>query len=222
MSVKKACIEKEKALKKENERLIGLEEEINKTKANLQKTIKDKADELSENKRKELEKEYSLKTASYGVVLLGCLLYSIVTTCFTAVRSEVFVSDFKAFFTGIWGFIAKGAELLRAGADMASRLGDMIPQEVIAMLVHWILWLIIVIGVVVGIGIFVFIAVKKLYFMYKDNYADNISLVFLLLSLSILIYFAEPIRSIIKLNLLFMFFIANAIFIVVRYMHKNH
>ena len=45
--------------------------------------------------KKELDRKFKAQTASYDSFLLGLLLYGVLTTVFTAVRSEAFVSDFN-------------------------------------------------------------------------------------------------------------------------------
>ena len=52
------------------------------------------------DQKKELDRKFKAQTASYDSFLLGLLLYGVLTTVFTAVRSEAFVSDFKTFLHG--------------------------------------------------------------------------------------------------------------------------
>ena len=68
------------------------------------------------------------------------------TTVFTAVRSEAFVSDFKTFFMVIWQFIVNAFQLLLKGGQWASQLGDKIPQPVVATIVHYLLLIVFVGG----------------------------------------------------------------------------
>lgn len=50
-----------------------------------------------EAKQRSLDRKFKAKTASYDSCMLGLLLYGVLITVFTAVRSEAFVSDFKTF-----------------------------------------------------------------------------------------------------------------------------
>ena len=90
------------------------------------------------DQKKELDRKFKAQTASYDSFLLGLLLYGVLTTVFTAVRSEAFVSDFKTFFMVIWQFIVNAFQLLLKGGQWASQLGDKIPQPVVATIVHYI------------------------------------------------------------------------------------
>lgn len=87
------------------------------------------------DQKKELDRKFKAQTASYDSFLLGLLLYGVLTTVFTAVRSEAFVSDFKTFFMVIWQFIVNAFQLLLKGGQWASQLGDKIPQPVVAILI---------------------------------------------------------------------------------------
>ena len=77
--------------------------------ANLSHQADTRAQKLAENKLKALQGEYEAKkrtldseyktlTVVYEGFLLGCLLYGVLVTLFTAVRSEAFISDFKTFY----------------------------------------------------------------------------------------------------------------------------
>lgn len=57
------------------------------------------------DQKKELDRKFKAQTASYDSFLLGLLLYGVLTTVFTAVRSEAFKSDFKTFFMVIWHIV---------------------------------------------------------------------------------------------------------------------
>ena len=104
------------------------------------------------NQKKELDRKFKAQTASYDSFLLGLLLYGVLTTVFTAVRSEVFVSDFKTFFVAIWQFIVNALQLLFKGGQWASQLGDKIPQPVVATIVHYLLLIVFVGGIAIGVG----------------------------------------------------------------------
>ena len=64
-----------------------------------QERINAKAYELNLETEMRLKSEYNNQIYAFYSVLIGLLLYGLLTTVFTAVRSNVFRSDFKAFFT---------------------------------------------------------------------------------------------------------------------------
>lgn len=52
---------------------------------------------MYQSRKKELDSKFKAQSLSYDGFVLGLLLYGVLTTVFTAIRSEQFVSDFKAF-----------------------------------------------------------------------------------------------------------------------------
>ncbi len=51
-----------------------------------------------------------------------------------------------------------------------------IPQPTVSAIVHWLIQIILVVGVAVGVGFLLFIGGEKLYSGYKEHFADQISL----------------------------------------------
>lgn len=152
------------------------------------------------DQKKELDRKFKAQTASYDSFLLGLLLYGVLTTVFTAVRSEAFVSDFKTFFMVIWQFIVNAFQLLLKGGQWASQLGDKIPQPVVATIVHYLLLIVFVGGIAIGVGVLIFLGASKVFEFYTDDYADTLSLAVFLISLAVSVYFAEPIRAVIPIK----------------------
>ena len=116
-----------------------------------------------------LDRKFKAQTASYDSFLLGLLLYGVLTTVFTAVRSEAFVSDFKTFFMVIWQFIVNVFQLLLKGGQWASQLGDKIPQPVVATIVHYLLLIVFVGGIAIGVGFLIFLGASKVFEFYTED-----------------------------------------------------
>ena len=181
--------------------------------ANLSHQADTRAQKLAENKLKALQGEYEAKkrsldseyktlTVGYEGFLLGCLLYGVLVTLFTAVRSEAFISDFKTFFITIWHFIVWLVESLVSLGEWASQLGDMIPQPIVAFIVHWLLWILACIGLGIGIVILLLTGFFKWLEWFKENQADLVALSVFLVSLALIIFFAEVFKAFLPVNLL--------------------
>lgn len=181
--------------------------------ANLSHQADTRAQKLAENKLKALQGEYEAKkrsldseyktlTVGYEGFLLGCLLYGVLVTLFTAVRSEAFISDFKTFFITIWQFIVWLVESLVSLGEWASQLGDMIPQPIVAFIVHWLLWILACIGLGIGIVILLLTGFFKWLEWFKENQADLVALSVFLVSLALIIFFAEVFKAFLPVNLL--------------------
>ena len=178
--------------------------------------IQRKAEAMSKEKMKIIENQYKAKIAGYEVFMVGSLLYGTLCTLFTVVRSRAFISDFKTFFQIIWDFLRLCAEGLIYRAKWVAQLGDMIPQPTIAAIVHWLLQLVVVATVAVGAGCLLFVISRKLYEGYKENFADRISLAELLISFAVVVFFAEPIRSFLPINLFLLLILTHVLYIGIR------
>lgn len=173
------------------------------------------------DQKKELDRKFKAQTASYDSFLLGLLLYGVLTTVFTAVRSEAFVSDFKTFFMVIWQFIVNAFQLLLKGGQWASQLGDKIPQPVVATIVHYLLLIVFVGGIAIGVGFLIFLGASKVFEFYTEDYADTMSLAVFLISLAVSVYFAEPIRAVIPINLLLLLILVHIVYMLIRWYVKG-
>lgn len=170
------------------------------------------------DQKKELDRKFKAQTASYDSFLLGLLLYGVLTTVFTAVRSEAFVSDFKTFFMVIWQFIVNAFQLLLKGGQWASQLGDKIPQPVVATIVHYLLLIVFVGGIAIGVGFLIFLGASKVFEFYTEDYADTMSLAVFLISLAVSVYFAEPIRAVIPINLLLLLILVHIVYVLIGHL----
>ena len=195
--------------------------------ANLSHQADTRAQKLAENKLKALQGEYEAKkrsldseyktlTVGYEGYLLGCLLYGVLVTLFTAVRSEAFISDFKTFFITIWHFIVWLVESLVSLGEWASQLGDMIPQPIVAFIVHWLLWILACIGLGIAIVILVLTGFFKWLEWFKENQADLVALSVFLVSLALIIFFAEVFKAFLPVNLLLLLLLVQIVTMGIR------
>ena len=201
--------QKVRELDRQKNRAERMEQDAKVAMARQQALIRANAEAMSKAERSRLESQYKAKTAGYEGVMLGSLLYGTLCTLFAAARSETFISDFKAFFGVIWSFIRLCADKVFQVAKWAAQVGDMIPQPTVSAIVHWLIQIILVVGVAVGVGFLLFIGGEKLYSGYKEHFADQISLAELLISFAVVVFFAEPIREALPVNLLLLLLICH-------------
>lgn len=183
--------------------------------------IQRKAEAMSKEKMKTIEKQYKAKIAGYEGFMMGSLLYGTLCTLFTAVRSRAFISDFKTFFQVIWDLLRLCAEGVVYGAEWAARLGDMIPQPIIAAIVRWLIQIVVGAAVVVGAGYLLFVITRKLYEGYKENFADKISLAEILISFAVTVFFAESLQSFLPINLFLLLILTHVLYIGIRQYIKD-
>lgn len=220
-SVKREYEEKSHHLAKIQAEASRSQREAESLKQSIKEDTKKQAKEMVKAKVKSLEATYQAKTSSHYVYVTGVSLYAVLVTLFTAIRSETFVSDLKTFFEVIWSFILQCVGWLEIGANFVAQLGDKIPQEVVAKIVHWLLFLVVLIGVGGGAVVLLLIGIAKLVSWYAEDYADNTSLGVALVSLALSIFFAEEIRAFVPINLLLLLIITHVLYVGVRWYIKG-
>lgn len=221
-SVKREYARKEELLADERAEAQRRTREAESLKQSIKADTQKQAKEMVKAKVKSLEASYQAKTSSHYAYVTGVSLYAVLVTLFTAIRSEAFVSDFKAFFGTIWAFLLTALEKLLQLAKWASQIGDKIPQEIVAFIVHWLVLIAVVVLVGGGAILLLFIGVEWVYQNYKSDYADTTSLAVALASLAISVFFAEPIRAVIPINLLLLLIITHVLYVGVRWFIKGY
>lgn len=220
-SVKREYARKEQLLADERAEAQRRTQEAENQKQSLKADTEKRAKELVKAKVKSLEATYQAKTSSHYAYVTGVSMYAVLVTVLTAIRSETFVSDFKTFFEVIWGFLLTCFGWLENGANFVAQIGDKIPQEIVATIVHWLLWFIVLFGVGIGAVVLLLIGIAKLVSWYAEDYADNTSLGFALVSLALSIFFAEEIRAFLPINLLLLLIITHVLYVGVRWYVKG-
>lgn len=180
------------------------------------RTAYQKAKEKCDNRKRQLEKKYKKMTIGYESILFLLAWYSITTTLFTAILSPVFLNDCNIFF----GALGKGmGSLFREfviGADSFGQLSSGIPNRILSGLMYWLI-VAIVMGIlfiitgllIVGIGY----QVGKIYRKYCW---DIISIVEVITSTVIAIYFGDWIKSVISINLITLLLLVHVVYIGIR------
>ena len=231
-AVKEECAKRERIAESKAQEADKLKSHLKAVEADLSGQIDKKALNLVESKlnalqgvyeakQRSLDRKFKAQTASYDSCMLGLLLYGVLTTVFTAVRSEAFVSDFKTFFKVVWGFLLTCFGWLENGANFMAQIGDKIPQEIVATIVHWLLWFIVLFGIGIGAVVLLLIGIVKLVKWYAEEYADNTSLGFALVSLALSIFFAEEIRAFLPINLLLLLILVHIVYVLIRWYVKG-
>ena len=221
-----SSVKKEYAAKgRELDRRIGeaakQSAELKEERASINQDVERRATAMYQSRKKELDSKFKAQSLSYDGFVLGLLLYGVLITVFTAIRSEQFVSDFKAFFIAIGQFLVNAFQLLLKGGQWASQLGDKIPQPVVATIVHYLLLIVFVGGIGIGVGVLIFLGASKVFEFYTDDYADTLSLAVFLISLAVSVYFAEPIRAAIPINLLLLLILVHIVYVLIRWYVKG-
>lgn len=174
------------------------------------------AKERYEHQRNGLEKKYKAKIVRFDAMLVVLWWYASVTTIFAAMRSETFLSDFTAFVDTVWnGIYQSGKWIVNVGNALA-QVGDRIPNETMAIVAHWLLFIIVIVGVAVAVGVLIVIAEKKVTKVYRENCWDVISVGVAVTSVALVVYFGDWIKGFVKLNLVVLLLLVQAVYVGIR------
>ena len=188
---------------------------------NCKQTAYLKAKEKYDMQREKLAGRYKTKTAMYEALMFLLIWYSVSTTLFQMIRSKIFISDCVVFFDTIATFIQTIAGwIILTGKNMA-QISNGISNPVVAGIVYWLIRILICGGCLVGAGIFLAFIGIKIAGLYKKYCWDMITIMVILVSMAIAIYFADWIRTILPVNLLFLLLLVQVIYVVIRWYVKG-
>ena len=140
---------------------------------------------------------------------LPFLLYTVRQVALFVFRISLFHSDRLSFIQTFIGWT------IDAGQSVA-QISTKIPNAIIAGMGYWLL-LILIVGIcVAGTGILVILTEIKVIGLYKKNCWDVITLLMILTSAAVIIYFGEVIKKALSINLLFFWLILQGIYLTIR------
>lgn len=174
------------------------------------------AKERYEHQRNGLEKKYKAKAVGFDAMLIVLLWYAIVTTVFAAIRSETFLDDFTAIFDALWNGIRQSCKWIVGVAKALAQVGDRIPNETIAIMVHWLLFIIVIVGAIAVVGILIVIIENKVTKLYRENCWDVISVGVTVTSLALAVYFGDWIKALVRLNLVALLLLVQVVYVGIR------
>ena len=153
------------------------------------------AKERYEHQRNGLEKKYKAKIVGFDAMLVVLLWYASVTTIFAAMRSEIFIGDFTAVVDIVRNGIYRSGKWIVDVGNALAQVGDRIPNETVAIVVHWLLLIIVIVGAAVAVGVLMVIAEKKVTKVYRENCWDVISVGVVVTSVALVVYFGDWIKG---------------------------
>ena len=180
-----------------------------------------KAKEKYDTQREKLAGRYKAKTAIYEALMFLLIWYSVSTTLFQMIRSKIFISDCVVFFDTIATFTQTIAGWVVLAGKNVAQISDGISNPVVAGIINWLIRILICGGCLVGVGILVVFIEMKIAGLYKKYCWDIITVLVILISIAIAIYFADWIRTILPVNLLFLLLLVQVIYVVIRWYVKG-
>ena len=188
---------------------------------NCNQTAYLKAKEKYDMQREKLAGRYKTKTAMYEALMFLLIWYSVSTTLFQMIRSKIFISDCVVFFDTIATFTQTIAGWVVLAGKNVAQISDGISNPVVAGIINWLIRILICGGCLVGVGILLAFIEIKIAGLYKKYCWDMITIMVILVSMAIAIYFADWIRTILPVNLLFLLLLVQVIYVVIRWYVKG-
>ena len=188
---------------------------------NCKQTAYLKAKERYDTQREKLAGRYKAKTAIYEALMFLLIWYSVSTTLFQMIRSKIFISDCVVFFDTIATFTQTIAGWVVLAGKNVEQVSDGISNPVVAGIINWLIRILICGGCLVGVGILLAFIEIKIAELYKKYCWDMITIMVILVSMAIAIYFADWIRTILPVNLLFLLLLVQVIYVVIRWYVKG-
>lgn len=209
----------------ENNRINNLaEQKISAKKRSLQNQYK----EISENLELEYQQrvgkakdDYTAKKSGLYFLTFGAIAYSFLVTILTAFQSDRFLEDLGSFFlyigNAITGLYASGIAL----GTTAWSLHERIPYKVVNVLLPGLLAIAGFLAVFGGIlALFGFVIYKVGKFYHKE-FADEMSLGMVLVTLALLVWFADYL-TFIRIILVVVFLLVHGVYILIRMIVKSN
>ena len=189
---------------------------------NCKQTAYLKAKEKYDMQREKLAGRYKTKTAMYEALMFLLIWYSVSTTLFQMIRSKIFISDCVVFFDTIATFTQTIAGWVVLAGKNVAQISDGISNPVVAGIINWLIRILICGGCLVGVGILLAFIEIKIAGLYKKYCWDMITIMVILVSMAIAIYFADWIRTILPVNLLFLLLLVQVIYVVIAEWMPSH
>ena len=188
---------------------------------NCNQTAYLKAKERYDTQREKLAGRYKAKTVMYEALMFLLIWYSVSTTLFQMIRSKIFISDCVVFIDTIVTFIQNIAGWIILTGKNVAHISNGISNSVISRIIYWLIRILICGGCLVGAGILVAFIGIKIAGLYKKYCWDIITVLVILISIAIAIYFADWIRTILPVNLLFLLLLVQVIYVGIRWYAKG-
>lgn len=186
--------------------------------------IMQKAEEMYQRKKTSLKTAYKSKEMALEGSFFVTIIYGVLITLFTAVRSKVFVSDFKSFVMAIWNVLQVLFGFTLKVSKQVAQLGDMIQQPILATIVHWVLLIVVMVLMCGGLGVLIIGGSISAFNGYtkKLEFADVWSLFMFLVILGLSVFFADEIRAFVPINLLLLNVMMHAIYVFMRWYNQEY
>ena len=137
------------------------------------------------------------------------------------IRSKVFISDCGRFFDTIATIIQTIAGWIILTEKNVAQISNGISDPVAAKIIYWLIRILICGGCLVSAGILLAFIGIKIARLYKKYCWDMITIMVILVSMAITIYFGDQIRTVLPINLLLLLLFVQLVYVGIRWYVKG-
>ena len=188
---------------------------------NCNQTAYLKAKEKYDMQMEKLAGRYKTKTVMYEALMFLLIWYSASTTIFQIIQKKEFLTDCRTFFDAIATFTQTIAGLIIQIGKEAAQISNGLSNLVIAGVVYWIIRILICGGCLAVAGIFLAFIGIKIVGLYKKYCWDMITIMVILISMEIAIYFGDWIKTVLPINMLFLLLLVQLVYVGIRWYVKG-
>ena len=188
---------------------------------NCKQTAYLKAKERYDTQREKLAGRYKAKTAIYEALMFLLIWYSTSTTLFQMIQSKVFISDCGRYFDAIATFIQNVAGWVVLIGKNVAQISNGISNPVVAGIIYWLIRMLVCGGCLVGAGILLAFIGIKITGLYKKCCWDMITILVTLISMAMVIYFGDWVKTALPINLLFLLLFVQLVYVGIRWYVKG-
>ncbi len=153
----------------------------------------------------------------YMGVIIAVFIYGFVVTLIRAIEDGLIVGDAIAFGKGIIYGAVMVWERINSLALWMANLAHKVPVGWVSVVLYWIVRIGVVGAIIGGIGVLMFLVLRKYVRYFKDNQMDCISALASLCVFAVVTYAGSWIKSIISINLMVVMIVMFAVYSVVRW-----
>ena len=188
---------------------------------NCNQTAYLKAKEKYDTQREKLAGRYKTKTAMYEALMFLLIWYSTSTTLFQMIQSKVFISDCGRYFDAIATFIQNVAGWVVLIGKNVAQISNGISNPVVAGIIYWLIRMLVCGGCLVGAGILLAFIGIKITGLYKKCCWDMFTILVRLISMAMVIYFGDWVKTALPINLLFLLLFVQLVYVGIRWYVKG-
>ena len=153
----------------------------------------------------------------YKGVIIAVFIYGFIVTLIRAIKDGLIVEDAIAFGKGMVSGSMMAWTVVNSLALWMAKLAHKVPVEWLSVVLYWIVRISVVGAIIGGVGVIMFLGLRKYASYFKDNQMDCVSALASLCVFAIVSFAGRLIKSIISINLMVVMIVMFVMYSVIRW-----